>query len=164
MEEKNAYTNIDLNLVGKCFSNALMDVVSTTSGFELSEEINDREELQEVTSGIEGIMVLVGERSSIVSLSMSIDAAILLVSYMTGISSLDLKDDDLHDGVTELVNMIAGRAKILLAETPCHFMLTSPFAIVGQNRLFIHKKQVARIIKKFGSSEIDIMLKIIYLN
>ena len=38
-------------------------------------------------SGIEGVMVLVGERCSMVSLSMSIDHSILMVSYMTGIST-----------------------------------------------------------------------------
>ena len=37
MEEKNVQSNyIDINLVGKCFSTALMDVISTMSGFELT--------------------------------------------------------------------------------------------------------------------------------
>lgn len=165
MSEKNVSVNaIDTELIGKCFSNALTDVLSTMSGFLVSEQNDDKLEEQYNSKGIEGIMVLSGEKCSMVSISMSIENIALLVSYMTGISYDDLKEEDMYDGISELVNMLAGRAKILLSDTPYRFTLTSPFTISGQNRFYVHKKQTVKILKKFVSNELSIILKILYLN
>jgi CheY-specific phosphatase CheX len=82
---------------------------------------------------ISGAMVLSGHTSALLVISTTKVAAGIIVAYMTGADISDLTDEDLYNGVTELVNMTAGIAKANLANTTAGFKLSSPFAVVGSN-------------------------------
>jgi len=149
----------DLQILEKAISSGIINVINTTSGFELnsSQIINDNNSLQE--SQLTGIMFLTGNINALLSIAMSIKTASTIVSYMTGIETAELAKEDIHDGVSELINMVAGSAKSLLKNTKFYFNLTSPFTIIGDNHLIVHKGKGNKLYKRFyfGEMEINIM-------
>ena len=158
------HENLDKDMIGKCFSNAVQDVVATMAGIEVI-EVNPENVAQNKADvdQISGAMLLLGTVNSMMSITLSSEAASTIVSYMTGISSSDLESEELFDGVAELVNMICGRVKAVLAGSEFHFKLTSPFIVTGNNHMIVHKSKVAKLIKVYNAGEWDIVLKVFFI-
>ena len=156
--------SLDKDTIGKSFSSAVQDVVGTMAGIEVIEINSDNVDQNKAdVDQISGAMLLLGTVNSMMSITLSSEAASTLVSYMTGISASDLESEELFDGVAELVNMICGRVKAILAGSEFHFKLTSPFAVTGRNHMIIHKTKVAKLIKRYDAGEWDIVLKVFFL-
>lgn len=155
--------NVDKDLLLKCFSNAIEDTVGTMAGFDMIDSGEDLNESRIDGSQITGVMMLQGQRNYMVCASMSMETASVLVSYITGVPYFELGNDEVYDGIAELVNIISGRTKALLSDTEYHFQLTSPFTIVGENYFIIHKSKVMKLIRKFRAGDMDIILKLFIL-
>ena len=155
------FNSEDVQLLEKAISSAIINVIATTSGFELnsSEVVLQGNSLQE--SQIVGLMFLPGNVNALLSITMSNNTASTIVSYMTGIERADLNEEDVQDGVSELVNMIAGSSKSLLKDSKYYFNLTSPLTIVGENRFMTHKGNGNKLYKRFYFGEMEI--NVIYI-
>lgn len=147
----------------KCLAEAVSDVFITMVGLELN-EIKERGVVPEVSKGeITGVMMVLSERNALLSMTLSKKNAAIIVSFMTGIASSELTDEELYDGVAELVNMIAGRAKALLAGTDYHYRITPPLTIVGENHFILYKKNVPQLSLEFEAGETKLHLDLTYL-
>ena len=83
---------------------------------------------------------------------------------MTGIEKNDITEEEIYDGVAELVNMVAGRAKTILSGTKYHFSITPPFTIIGQDHFIVHKDKIFNITKNYIIDDRALFLQIYYIN
>ncbi|SDY22631.1 chemotaxis protein CheX [Tindallia californiensis] len=151
----------------RAFSISVSEVMSTMTGFEMEEDASFSESRGDSCDAsnkepceISGAMVLFGGKNGMATATMTRTTASVLVSYMTGIPYYELSDEDLFDGVAEMMNLIAGRAKALLRDTEFYFEISPPFTIVGKNHYIVHKKQASLIQKRFTSNDISFILKV----
>lgn len=147
----------------KCLAQAVSDVFSTMVGLELCQVIAGAKDLETHKSDITGVMMILSGHNALLSLMLSKKDAMDIVSFMTGITAAELLNEELYDGVAELVNMIAGRAKALLAGTDYHYQITPPLTIVGENHFILYKKNVPQLTMKFAAGEIKLHLDLTYL-
>lgn len=153
----------EYDFLQKCLAQAVFDVFETMVGITTC-QVHTNSDHSELGQGdITGVMMIEGARKAMLYLTLNKKNAGMIVSYMTGIDPLELAEDELHDGVAELVNMIAGRAKALLAGTSDHYTITPPFTIVGLNHYIIYKKEVSKFIMKFTASDAELYLGLTYL-
>lgn len=148
----------ELSEVEKAFSAAILDVIATMAG------LMPQKAPVPVTveRGITGAMTLVGKKSLLATISMPVDTAGILVSYMTGIYISELTGEDICDGVAELVNMVCGRAKTMLADTDYSFTLTSPFVITGEKHNLYHKSNVVKVQSQITLENAAIGMELIF--
>ncbi|MBF0197426.1 MAG: chemotaxis protein CheX [Planctomycetes bacterium] len=97
---------------------------------------------------ISGIMGLSGDVSGSIILSFEAKTACKIVGNMLG-ASYDTIDDDVKDGIQEIVNLVAGQAKTMLADTEYHFQISIPTCIIGANHQVNHKKGVPCVVAEF---------------
>lgn len=150
--------NKNNELLANCFSQAILDVFSTMAG-----QYPIKAEHSPVPGGITGVMMLLGENNALLSLNLSRENTAVMVSYMTGSLVEELAPEDLYDGIAELVNMIAGRAKALLAGTGYHYKLTPPLTIVGEDHFVVYKKKAPQLILDFVADGIPLHFELTYL-
>lgn len=157
-------TQPDNHLLEKCLANAISEVIMTTAGVSVC-HVHDSTQVQNA-SGVEltGAIMLQGERSAILSLKMSKDYASFIVSSMTGLDQLELSDEDLYDGVAEIVNIIAGKIKTRMEVGGHSYSLTQPFTVVGENVSFIYKEQVPqKIAMQFNGGDAELYAVLTFL-
>lgn len=66
-----------------------------------------------------------------------------------------IAESDVHDGVGELINMIAGGAKTKLSRTPYKFSITLPTIISGGSHEVFHRGDAHCVVVKFHTREMD---------
>lgn len=158
--------NDQLKAYHQAFSMAVSDVMITMTGFEMEEDMDFQGELccggedDPQPCEITGAMILMGQNSGMASITMTRQTASILVSYMTGVPYYELEDADLYDGIAELMNLIAGRAKAALRDSEYYYEITPPFTIVGENHQIVHKKQAHLIQKRFITSDLSFILRV----
>jgi len=146
----------------KCMAQAVFDVFEMMVGIETCQVANDSVDCQLGKGDITGVMMIQGVKQAMLYLTLTHQHARLIVSYMTGHSSEDLVDEEIYDGVAEIVNMIAGRAKALLAGTGDYYTITPPFTIVGMNHFIVYKKEVSKVMMTFAAGEGIAYLRMAY--
>jgi len=145
--------------LGLLYSNVLMEVVSTISGFSL--DILSQEwdaEFEEMT----GVMSLNGKKSGLLFVSAKEAHMRLLCSYMIGVPQDEVSVGDVEDSLCELVNIIAGGAKLRLSDTDFVFSLSSPFVVRGQNMSVAAQNKSRLISSVLGNEKITVKLTVIY--
>ncbi|MBM7866073.1 chemotaxis protein CheX [Heliobacterium gestii] len=110
-----------------------------------------------------GAMMIIGRRTAMVAIGLSREAATLTVSQMTGLAPEELSEEDLADGVAELINIIAGSGKSGLVGTDEHYRITLPFVMVGQNRYTLYKNKAADRCLRVFAGDVNLILEIAYL-
>ncbi|MEL7597804.1 MAG: hypothetical protein AAGU01_06335, partial [Clostridiaceae bacterium] len=85
----------------KSLNTAIKDVIETMTGLYIEENAYKESSLDK--GEISGVMVMVGEKNALMSLTMSKKAASLIIAYMTGILPTDLSDEEVYDGAAELI-------------------------------------------------------------
>jgi len=145
----------------KCLAQAVFDVFEMMVGMQAN-HIMDESDDQLSEGDITGVMIIQGDRKAMLYLTLKRNHAAEIVSYMTGMTVAEVTDEDLYDGVAELVNMIAGRAKALLAGTGDHYTITPPFTIVGNDHFIVYKKEVSKFSMKFSAGEAKLYLGLTY--
>jgi len=153
----------EYDFLQKCLAQAVFDVFEMMVGIATCQDDTDGDNSQLRRGDITGVMMIEGERKAMLYLTLSQKNAEMIVSFMTGNDPHELAEEELHDGVAELVNMIAGRAKALLAGTSDHYMITPPFTIVGSQHYIVYKKEVSKFIMKFTAGDAELYLGITYL-
>jgi len=155
----------EYDFLQKCLAQAVFDVFEMMVGIATCPvHINsDHSELRQ--GDITGVMLIEGGsgKKAMLYLTLNQKNAGMIMSYMTGNDPLELTEEELHDGVAELVNMIAGRAKALLAGTSDHYAITPPFTIVGLQHYIVYKKEVSKFIMKFTAGDAELYLGLTYL-
>ncbi len=97
---------------------------------------------------ISGVMGLSGEVSGSIIVSFTKPSACLIVGNMLG-ATYDEINDDVKDGIQEIVNLIAGQAKMMLKDTDFHFQVSIPTCIIGKGHQVNHKKGVPCVVAEF---------------
>ena len=116
------------NPITKAFVEAALEVLSTMAMLELKVETIDEPGNEELFLEYAAVVDLTGEVGS-GSLVVTLGDALLknVVASMLGLEISELDgDNDIFDGVGELINMIAGNAKTSLATTQHHFEFSLP--------------------------------------
>lgn len=142
----------------QCFAEAVPDVFCTMTGL----NIGLADDLV-LPVNITGVMMLLGEQNALLTLSLTKADALAVISAMTGTESAQLSDTDLYDGVAELINMIAGRAKAAMVGTKFYYRITPPFVVAGEEYQILYKKQVERFSLYFSAGKIKLKLNFTYL-
>jgi len=153
----------EYDFLQKCLAQAVFDVFEMMVGIATCQVQTNSDHSKLQRGDITGVMMIEGERKAMLYLTLSQKNAGMIMSYMTGNDPLELADEELYDGVAELVNMIAGRAKALLAGTSDHYTITPPFTIVGLQHYIVYKKEVSKFIMKFTAGDAELYLGITYL-
>ena len=131
--DKNSITNEqEWQMLGQALSN----VLQTMSGLEA--EIAFVQPADGPLNEIEfsGFMVMTRVRPSVLTISATRPAIMTILSYMTGEMPDELSEQELNDGVCELVNMVAGEVKSRLNDSERAYGLTSPIAAQGSSLRF----------------------------
>ena len=90
---------------------------------------------------ISGVIGVSGKVTGSSAVSLPGPLALKVVSAMMGEEVTGgLTDTIVHDGVGELINMIAGCAKTTLSSTPYKFDITLPTIISGRGHEMYHKQ------------------------
>lgn len=149
-------------LNGWHFSRIIKDIFNKATGLDIIEDKPDTGVLNinDFNAQISGIVILNGERTVTVTLSMSYNAATAIIVYMSDLSKSEIKLEEQADGVTELMNMIAGQTKAKLASMGQKYTYIQPFVIVGENHRMIQKKNVSSLTMKFRSGMIEILMTV----
>jgi chemotaxis protein CheX len=133
-QDTQAKSGLDAGLVNN-LSDAVIQVLGTMVGTptHLKEVLPSLDYTP--TGDVTSLIGISGEHGEgMLALSFTADLARLLVARLLGLAPEDLADEDLIDGVGELINMISGRAKIGLSESSGSlYRLSLPQIIVGAN-------------------------------
>lgn len=90
---------------------------------------------------VSGIIGLSGVTTGNCAISLSRKVALESVGRLLMTDDPEsLEDVEVNDGVGELINMIAGRAKAILSTTPYKFDITLPTIITGKGHEFFQKR------------------------
>jgi chemotaxis protein CheX len=145
------------------FSNTIKEIIFTMTGLEIIEEKVTEESTQDIKVQISGVILLIGHKRIMISLSMSQFTAKNLVASMTGLKAENLSQEDMVDGVAELANIIAGKVKAKLSSTGEHYDILLPYSITGDNHGIIHKNKTAALIRLDHVEKIASIAKVFFL-
>ncbi len=116
---------------------AVIQVLETTFK-ETPQILPQSEEAAELNTQIIASMGLSGSLSASLALGLSEEGACLLVSKMVGMEIRSF-NQDVIDGIGEIVNMIAGVTKTQFADLGCMFILSLPAVITASVNLSIRQ-------------------------
>lgn len=143
------------------FTNSVKEVIATMTGMKIEETALQKESLK--TTQVSGVVLLVGQKNMMISLVMSMDTAALLVSHMTETKQDKLQEEEICDGISELVHIISGAVRARLKEWKYDIAALCPFALVGDGHRMVHRHNVAEITRQYRIGENDIVLKVYFL-
>jgi chemotaxis protein CheX len=150
---------LDVKLVNP-FISAATEVMKTVTGIEIVRKDLFLKKNYRMFGDVSGVMGLSGEATGSVVISMPARLACLLVGRMLGEEPRAEVTDDVRDGIGEIVNMIAGRAKAILAGTEYHFTLSLPAVITGTGHEIAHRSGAPCIAVVFSAGEDEFALQI----
>lgn len=145
------------------FSNTIKEIIFTMTGMEVIEEKVTEETIKDLKEQISGVIILIGHKRIMLSLSMSTYSAQNLVASMTGLKPDSLTQADLVDGAAELVNIVAGKIKAKLSSNGEHYDILLPFSITGDNHSIIHKDKSAALIRLYHTEKVAVLAKVFFL-
>lgn len=102
---------------------------------------------------VSGIMALTGEKKGIIMISFFEELSSRIISSIMGLPIEEISDDELLDGVGELINMIAGGAKARLGDSEYHFLLSAPTVITGNQHRVVQQKDIPCVVMVFKIDE-----------
>lgn len=87
---------------------------------------------------VSGIMGLSGNAEGTLVVTFYWDLAKMVVARMMGMKEGDVDAELIHDGVSEIINMISGSTKREFVGKPYHFEITLPSVVVGPGHQIGH--------------------------
>ena len=159
---KNGNDDSDAAIPGFYFSNSVKDVIHTTMGIEPNEIKPFSDGYDNVDEQITGFLNLTGDLNMMITLGMSRKTAAAFVVYMTGVQLAEAKDEDMCDGIAEIINMVAGQIKTQAVGRGYHLKVLTPFVAVGEKCRIVYKSKVENMTKRFRIGNLDFMLKVFY--
>jgi len=152
-------STFSIDQIGAIFTDVLMEVISTTSGFSFN--LSSTEYDSDFDQMI-GIVNLNGRNQGNVFISAGEHTMRVISSFMTGISQDELTMDDMEDALCEIVNMTAGNAKLRFNDAEQLFTLSPPFLIRGKDMSITTKKRVSIISRVLKNEELSVKLKVVF--
>ena len=150
--------NVDVNLINPF-------IAATTNALEMMAMCKpERKKVYLKTDNtligdISGIMGLSGDVSGSIIISFKKDAACTVVGNMLGVTYTEI-NEEVKDGIQEIVNLVAGQAKSMLTDTEYHFQISIPTCIIGANHQVNHKKGVPCIVAEFALDGHDFTVEV----
>jgi chemotaxis protein CheX len=111
---------------------------------------------------ISGVIGLAGEATGSVAVTFPASLAQRIYSQMVGEEATHLSDE-VRDAVGELVNMIAGGAKALLAQQGCSFRIAIPSIVVGEGHTIQHKGGGPCLVVPFSLEDETFFLEVSFM-
>ncbi len=148
-----------LDKLGFVFADVTTEIVSTVAGFSL---VIASSEQDGNFLGMVGAMQLSGKNSGTLFISASESDLRSLCAAMTGVAKSEVETGDMDDALCELVNMVAGNAKLRLGNTAYSFNLTTPFLLKGGDITLATKKRIPIISSTLQSDELTLKVKVIF--
>lgn len=99
---------------------------------------------------VSGIMALAGDQKGIIMISFYEALSNKIISSIMGLPIEEITEEEQHDGVGELINMIAGGAKARLGDSDWSFLLSAPTVITGNQHRVIQQKDIPCVIMVFS--------------
>lgn len=158
------HTVFDLALRKPLLAEAVREVMKTMSGMDF---VEDRNILIPNTNYdepyISGALLLNGEKNLLVMIGISTSHSKGIVSKMLNVDVLNIKDENLFDGIMEITNMLAGKLKSLLFAFNMPYTLSIPYVLYGDSMgIFLKKKQKV-VTGIYKSDDYEVNLKILFL-
>lgn len=102
---------------------------------------------------ISGIMGLSGDAEGTLVVTFYWDLARMIIAKMMGTEEDAIDAELIHDGVSEIINMISGSTKKEFVGTPYHFEISLPSVVVGPGHQigYLQNTSVAVLIFQAGS-------------
>lgn len=102
---------------------------------------------------VSGIMGLSGNAEGTLVVTFYWDLAKTIIAKMMGTEEDSIDAELIHDGVSEIINMISGTTKKEFVGKPYHFEITLPSIVVGPGHQigYLHNTSVAVLIFQVGS-------------
>ena len=148
------------NNLAMIYSEVLKEVVFTITSISL-EVLSEKK--GSGFSEMVGVMSLNGQKRNGVLFITAPEAHIrLLCSYMVGVPEAKLSNEDVEDALCELVNIVAGTAKLRLSTTDYSFNLSAPFVVRGDNMAVGVKNKTRLISRELGNDDINVGIKVFY--
>lgn len=147
--------------INKCFSVALRDVISTATALEVLEDIGGNEEKLIQQGHFFGQILLFGQINAVVFFTMNKETAAKIVSK----SPSEPANEELVDGIAEMANKVAAKAKTLLTEANVILNITTPYVFAGfvdESRQVFLKKKVYTVSRRYHVGDIEVTFKIYY--
>ena len=148
-----------LDKLGFIFADVTVEIVSMIAGFSLAIASSEQDGnfLERV-----GAMQLSGKNSGTLFISAREYDLRAFSSAMIGVPQDEVSGDDMDDALCELVNMVAGNAKLRLGNTAYSFNLTTPFLLKGQDISLTTKKRIPIIARTLTGEELMLKMKVIF--
>jgi chemotaxis protein CheX len=102
---------------------------------------------------VSAIMALAGEKKGVIMISFYESLSKRIISSIMGATLDELSEEEHHDGVGEIINMIAGGAKARLGDSDAHFLLSAPTVITGNQHRVIQQKDIPCVVMVFKVEE-----------
>jgi CheY-specific phosphatase CheX len=142
------------------FLSGVNETILKMTGFSLTENIHKD---NDCSNDIAGMVFMTGLKNTVFLLSTQKEVASVFVSYMTGIEESNLKNTDIYDGISEILNMAAGLAKSKLEDNEKILKLSSPISIIGTNIAFQTKNFVRKYEYNLYSDDMKIKVGVYYI-
>jgi len=145
--------------LGYIFTDALIEIISTISGFSLN-VISQKKDM--VFDELTGVMNLNGKKSGLLFISAKELDIRMICAHMTGVLRTEVSETETEDLLCELVNMTAGSAKLRLSNTDFTFALSQPVVLKGESMSLVAKKRTHVVSRVIGNEEVSVKLKVVY--
>jgi len=142
------------------FISGTQQVFETMSGITVKRRSLFLKNDYKIFGEVAGIMELNGDASGSVAINFSHDLAKKIISIVLDIDIEELEDEDVEDGIGEILNMIAGQAKALLAGTKYHFTLSIPVVVIGYGYQMKYPKDAPCIVIIFDALDSQFAIQI----
>ncbi|MBD3167891.1 MAG: hypothetical protein GF307_00315 [candidate division Zixibacteria bacterium] len=128
---------MDANLVNT-FIQATKEVLKTTTKSDVVQTELYLKKDYYLFGDFSGVMAIEGEADGSVSVTFNMDLALKFVSAIIGVSDDELSVADIQDGVGEIINQIAGKAREILWEKDYKFNIATPSITAGYGHKVSH--------------------------
>ncbi len=158
-----AYSTVFIKSMDSLIENCAVEVISTVSGISVNRDINT-DSGDDMDSGYLSVLQLHGDFNGMLLVMVPEQSIRVLTSFMTGMEDEQIQEDDMHDCISELANMICGLAKAKSAIHKVRFSLSTPFSIRYNGCIdFGFKKGVPICSINLFGYEISIIVSLIFV-
>ncbi|OGS34275.1 MAG: hypothetical protein A2293_13650 [Elusimicrobia bacterium RIFOXYB2_FULL_49_7] len=133
------------------FISATIDLLATMADMTATRKDLFLKKNYRLAGDVSGIMNITGRMEGSVAVTLERGLALEIVSRILHSPASELTEEDIKDGVGELVNIISGNAKASLAGTEYAHEITLPAVIIGYGHEISHPRGAPCIVALFES-------------
>ncbi len=151
--------SLDVSMVNP-FISATKEVFEVMSGIHVKRKALFLKKDYKIFGEISGIMGLTGDASGSIAISFSYDLAKKVISIILDMEVAEIEENDVKDGIGEILNMIAGQTKAILAGTKYRFKLSIPAVVAGYGYEIYHPEDAPCIVVIFEALDMQFALQV----